>query len=117
MYKTILEIKKGQLYNNPGQKTASLISISVDENPLMHPLERKEVEDHKDSPAIQRQYYNKWGKSTDSMFNIIPTPLPDLPSLSPHGTIIYAMDPARIKDRSAYAILHAYNQKLTLIKS
>lgn len=60
MYKTITEIAKGTKYNNPQQKTARLITVSADNNPLIHPLERKEIYDNKDSPAIQRQYFNVW---------------------------------------------------------
>ncbi len=62
MFETIIEIAKGTKYNNPGQKTARHIKVSADDNPLIHPLERREINDNRDKPAIQRQYFNRWGK-------------------------------------------------------
>ena len=62
MFETIMEIAKGKMYNNPGQFTARHIKVSADENPLIHPLVRREINDNRDKPSIQRQYFNKWGK-------------------------------------------------------
>lgn len=62
MYETIIDIEKGQKYNNLNQKTARHIKVSADDNPLIHPLERKEIYDNRDKPSIQRQYFNRWGK-------------------------------------------------------
>ena len=60
MYESIIDIAKGTLYNNPEQKTARHIKVSAYDNPLIHPLERKEILDRLDSPAIKRPYFNQW---------------------------------------------------------
>jgi hypothetical protein len=62
MYESIIDIAKTSLYNNQGQKTARHLKVSAYDNPLIHPLEKKEIMDRFDSPAIQRQYFNRWGK-------------------------------------------------------
>ena len=117
MYETIIDIEKGQKYNNLNQKTARHIKVSADDNPLIHPLERKEIYDNRDKPSIQRQYFNRWGKWDDSGFNPKFVPQSQLPELSTEGHIIHAIDPARQKDRSAYAFWHALNNHLTIFVS
>ena len=117
MYESIIDIAKSTLYNNPWQKTARHLKVSAYDNPLIHPLERKEIMDRIDSPAIQRQYFNRWGKWSDSLLSPPTTSLSNLPPLSPEGHIIHTLDPARQKDRSGYAIWHALNNHLTIIVS
>jgi len=60
MYESIIDIAKLTLYNNPNQKTARHLKVSAYDNPLIHPLEKKEIMDRIDSPSIQRQFFNRW---------------------------------------------------------
>mgnify|MGYP006052881847 FL=1 len=117
MFETIMEIAKGQKYNWPGQKTARHIKVSADENPLIHPLERREINDNRDKPSIQRQYFNKWGKWADSSFNPQAVSIFDMPKLNQSGHIILGLDPARKNDRSGYLYAHAYDNKVTVVSS
>lgn len=100
MFETIMEIAKGQKYNGEGQKTARHIKVSADDNPLIHPLERREINDNKDKPSIQRQYFNKWGKGSDSTFNPQTVSIFEAPKLHPSGHMLLGIDPARKNDRS-----------------
>jgi hypothetical protein len=109
MFQTITEIAKGEKYNNHGQKTARLITVSADNNPLIHPLERTEIYTNKDSPAIQRQYFNVWGKLSDSLFQpqyIQPqdffTTSNEPSTITAH--LLYGIDPARRADRSGWSV-------------
>jgi len=117
MFETIMEIAKGKIYNNEGQFTARHIKVSADENPLIHPLVRREINDSRDKPSTQRQYFNKWGKGSDSSFNPQQISIFNAPPLSKSGHIILGLDPARKNDRSAFLYAHAYNQKVTIITS
>lgn len=117
MYDTMINYKRGLMYNNPDQFTCEVLTISADQNPLIEPKIRKYINDNKDKPSIQRQYFNRWGKDADSRFNPKTIPLSQLPDLDPQWHIIHAMDPARKKDRSAYVYWHAINNILTLIVS
>lgn len=117
MFETIMEISKGQKYNGEGQKTARHIKVSADDNPLIHPLERREINDNKDKPSIQRQYFNKWGKGSDSTFNPWQTSIFDAQKLHPSGHIILGIDPARKNDRSGYVYAHVYDGKVTIVSS
>lgn len=117
MFETIMEIAKGQKYNGEGQKTARHIKVSADDNPLIHPLERREINDNKDKPSIQRQYFNKWGKGSDSTFNPQTVSIFEAPKLHPSGHIILGIDPARKNDRSGYVYAHVYDGKVTIVSS
>lgn len=117
MYETIMDIAKWEKYNNPEQKTARHIKVSADDNPLIHPLERKEIYDNRDKPSIQRQFFNKWGAWEDSRINPTFLPQAQIPPLHHSGHIIHALDPARQKDRSAYVFWHTLNNILTVIVS
>lgn len=121
MYESIIDIAKGLIYNNPGQKTARHIKVSADDNPLIHPKIRRQINDTSSKASTQRQYFNRWGKSEDSKFNPIATSATDLnnppPTPSPQGHIILAMDPARKKDRSAYAYLYASHNQIIILES
>lgn len=117
MYETIIAIAKWEIYNNEGQKTARHIKVSAYENPLIHPLERKEIYDNKDKPSIQRQYFNKWGKGADSSFNPRKESITNNPQLAKWWHVILAIDPARKRDRSAYVYAHCYNNKVYILSS
>lgn len=117
MYHMITEYHKGTNYNNPWQKTLRYIRVSANENPLIHPKERREIMQNKDAPATLRQYFNRWWKQSDASFNLkfVKQTEMDEPSRAWH--IIIAYDPARNHDRSAYVVAHAYNNKLTILAS
>jgi len=121
MYESIIDIAKWNIYNNPGQKTARHIKVSADDNPLIHPKIRRQINDTRSKASTQRQYFNRWGKSEDSKFNPTATSIADPsnppPIPSPQGHIILAMDPARKKDRSAYAYLYASNNQIIILES
>jgi len=117
MFETIMEISKWQKYNNQGQKTARHIKVSADNNPLIHPLERREINDNREKPSIQRQYFNKWGKWSDSSFNPPTISMFEMPKLSSNGHIIMGIDPARKNDRSGYLYAHAYDNKVVIVAS
>ena len=121
MFKTISDIAKWQIYNNPWQKTARLITVSADSNPLIHPLERKEIYDNKDSPAIQRQYFNVWWKLSDSLFSpvyIQPQEFYDQHNPSTMTSfLLYGIDPARRADRSGWSLTYVEDGVATTIIS
>ena len=99
MYRCIMEIEKGKTYNNPGQFTAEYICFSILDNPLSSPMKVRYVMDHQKEPQIQREYFNKWGKLEDSLFQPIPVPFASIKT-NPNAWLILASDPARKDDRS-----------------
>jgi len=122
MYKTILNIKKGTIYDVPGQNTgrrsAQHIKFSVLENPLVSPVMMQEILADKDSPDTQREYFNKWWKLEDSLFQPKRHSIIDISEdLSQQAHIILSIDPARKKDRSGYALLHCLNGKAIVLTS
>lgn len=122
MYKTILNIKKGTVYDQPGQNTgrrsAQHIKFSVLENPLVSPVMLQEILADKDSPDTQREYFNKWWKLEDSLFQPKRHSIMDIADeLSQQAHIILSIDPARKKDRSGYALLHCLNGKAIILAS
>ncbi len=122
MYKTILNIKKGTVYDQPGQNTwrrsAQHIKFSVLENPLVSPVMLQEILADKDSPDTQREYFNKWWKLEDSLFQPKQHSITDIvEDLSPQAHVILSIDPARKKDRSGYALLHCLNGKAIILAS
>lgn len=117
MHQVILDYKKGTAYNNADQFTCEVIPVTADDNPLIEPKILQHIHEHKDDPAIQRQYYNRWGKAADSQFSLTTHKLSDIPTLNLNGFIIYAMDPARLKDRSAYTIFYAFDGHIVTLKS
>ena len=118
MYKTITNIKKGLVYNNPGQKTAIHIRFSVLENPLVSPIMKQEILDDQNSPDTQREYFNKWWKLDDSLFQAKRKSLAEISDqLSQQAHIILAIDPARKRDRSAYVFWHCLNWRLVILSS
>jgi hypothetical protein len=60
MYQQILAIKKGEKYNNKDQMTARHIRFSIDENPLVSPLKKAQIQADRDNPRNKREYYNRW---------------------------------------------------------
>jgi len=117
MHQVIMDYKKGLIYNNPNQFTCEVIPVTADDNPLIEPRILQHIHDNKETPAIQRQYYNRWGKLSDSQFSLTTHPLHLLPTIDPNWYIVYAIDPARLKDRSAYAILYAFNGHIVTLAS
>ena len=122
MYKTILNIKKGTVYDAPGQKTgrrsAQHIKFSVLENPLVSPVMLQEILTDKDSPDTQREYFNRWGKLEDSLFQPKRHSMSEVADeLSQQAHIILSIDPARKKDRSGYALIHCLNGKAIILTS
>ena len=118
MYKTITAIKKSTIYNNKWQKTARHIRFSILENPLVSPIMKQEILDDQESPDTQREYFNRWGKLDDSLFQPKRTSLSTITDeFSPQAHILLAIDPARKKDRSAYSVIHCLNWKAIIVES
>lgn len=84
MYYVIESLQNGVNFNTPNTPTARYIRVSVDENPLTHPKKRASIQTRKNEPAIQRQYYNRWGKMEDSLFNPTTIPLTNFHKYIPH---------------------------------
>lgn len=84
MYYVIESLQNGVNFNTPNTPTARYIRVSVDENPLTHPKKRASIQTRKNEPAIQRQYYNRWGKMEDSLFNPTTIPLTNFQKYIPH---------------------------------
>ena len=108
-----MDYKMGQKYNNPNQFTCEVIPVTAEDDPLIEPRILQSIRENRDDPAIQRQYYNRWGKLSDSSFSLKVHSLADIPSLNQQGYIIYGIDPARLKDRSAFCIMYAFDVKLS----
>ena len=116
MYQAIMDIEKWTTYNGPGQFTAEYIPFSIDDNPLVSPKKRLYVESKKSQPNIQREYYNKWGRLEDSLFQPIPVAMSTI-KINPDAWILLSIDPARKEDRSGWSIHHCSDGKDTVIKS
>lgn len=118
MYQIILAIKKGIEYNMKGKPTAKYIKFSVLENPLVSPLKKQQIIDNQNSPNIQREYFNRWWKLEDSLFQPKRHSFNEISTmLSPQAHMILAIDPARKQDRSAYVLGHCINGKLIIVSS
>lgn len=118
MYQIILAIKKGIEYNTKGKPTAKYIKFSVLENPLVSPLKKQQIIDNQNSPNIQREYFNRWWKLEDSLFQPKRHSFNEISTmLSPQAHMILAIDPARKQDRSAYVLGHCINGKLIIVSS
>lgn len=116
MYQTIMDIEKGNTYNGEWQFTAEYIPFSIDDNPLVSPKKRAYVETKKSQPNIQREYYNKWGRLEDSLFQPIPIAMSEA-RINADAWILLSIDPARKEDRSGWSIHHCSDGKDVVIKS
>ena len=116
MYKLIRDIRKWEKYNNPDQYSARHIKFSILDNPFASPKMVQYAIDNKADPRVQREYFNKWGKIDEAMFQY---PLISLLNVEPNTNynLIITVDPARKWDRSAYAVLLAGNKKIILLES
>ena len=120
MYYVIESLQNGVNFNTPNTPTARYIRVSVDENPLTHPKKRASIQARKNEPAIQRQYYNRWGKMEDSLFNPTTIPLTNFQKYIPHprfATAVLWIDPARTADHSGYSINVTYQGKTVTVES
>ena len=88
----------------------------MDDNPLVSPKKRLYVESKKSQPNIQREYYNKWGRLEDSLFQPIPVAMSTV-KVNADAWILLSIDPARKEDRSGWSIHHCSDGKDTVIKS
>lgn len=109
-------------FNTPTTFSAEVITVSADENPMIHPRFRSNLLSKRHLPATKRQYYNHWGKLDDSLFNptiILPHEIDRYIPLDAyqHAQAIIGIDPARTSDRSAYSITITYKQKTLTIES
>lgn len=116
MYTMICDIKLGRDYNNPGQKTGKVITVSLDDNPLVEPKERRYYLDNKDLPKIQREFYNKWWTQGDHLFQLKEIDAWKCPAID-NGVIIVSYDPARKQDRSGFAVLFIRDGKAIIVES
>ena len=109
-------------FNTPNTFSAEVITVSADENPMIHPRVRQNLISKRHLPSIKREYYNHWGKLDDSLFNptiILPHEIDRYIPLEhyPYAQAILWIDPARTSDRSAYSITITYKQKTLTIES
>lgn len=120
MYYVIESLQNQINFNTPNTPTARYIRVSVDENPLTHPKKRASIQARKNEPAIQRQYYNRWGKMEDSLFNPTTVPLTYFQKYIPHpkfATAVLGIDPARSADHSGYSVNVTYQGKTVTVES
>jgi len=112
MYKTIMQIKRGEL----SSEVASYYKISADENPFLHPRTRANINRRRTEPAIMRQYFNSWGDIGDNLFHITETDV--FPALNIEDNFfVFGIDPARMNDRSGNSLLYVQQNKITIIQS
>ena len=109
-------------FNTPTTFSAEVITVSADDNPMMHPRFRNNINSKRHLPSIKREYYNHWGKLDDSLFNptiILPHEIERYIPLDfySNAQAIIGIDPARTSDRSAYSVNIVYKQKTLTIES
>jgi len=109
-------------FNTPTTFSAEVITVSADDNPMMHPRFRSNIISKRHLPSIKREYYNHWGKLDDSLFNptvILPHEIDRYIPLEhyQYAQAIIGIDPARTSDRSAYSVNITYKQKTLTIES
>lgn len=109
-------------FNTPTTFSAEVITVSADDNPMMHPRFRNNINSKRHIPSIKREYYNHWGKLDDSLFNpttILPHEIDRYIPLEhyQYAQAIIGIDPARTSDRSAYSVNITYKQKTLTIES
>ena len=109
-------------FNTPTTFSAEVITVSADENPMIHPRVRQNLISKRNLPSIKREYYNHWGKLEDSLFNptlILPHEIDRYIPLEQynHAQAIIGIDPARTSDRSAYSVQITYHSKTLTIES
>lgn len=115
MYHIIDEVEtQSQSFNTPETFSAKVIRISADENPMIHPKNRSSIESRKHLPTIQREYYNRWGKLDDALFNPKTIPSTEIPRFIPLHLLdeaipVLGIDPARTSDRSGYSLSLTHN--------
>ena len=106
-------------FNTPTTFSAEVITVSADDNPMMHPRFRNNINSKRHLPSIKRIVT---GKLDDSLFNptiILPHEIERyIPlDLYQHAQAIIGIDPARTSDRSAYSVNIVYKQKTLTIES
>ena len=109
-------------FNTPTTFSAEVITVSADDNPMMHPRFRNNITSKRHLPSVKREYYNHWGKLDDSLFNptiILPHEIDRYIPLEhyQYAQAIIGIDPARTSDRSAYSVNIVYKQKALTIES
>lgn len=78
----------------------------------------QEILADQDSPDTQREYFNRWGKLEDSLFQPKRHSIAKLAEeMSNQAHILLAIDPARKRDRSAYVLVHCLNGKAIVLTS
>ena len=116
-FKKMIEAKK-QIETNTSNpyETISLYEVTIDDNPLVHPKTRERIMAKIKEPAIQRQYFCSWSSGWDNLFN--PKIVDNINwLLNKNWYLVLGIDPARLQDRSGYAVNFVYNNKVTLISS
>ncbi len=112
MYKTIMDIKRGEL----SPEEAAYYKVSADQNPFIHPKRRAWIEKHRDEPSVRRQYFNEWGDAGDSLFSLPEAEF--VPNVDFSRSIgVLAIDPARIKDRSGWSLHILTPNRVTVLVS
>lgn len=92
----------------------SVHTITIDDNPLISPERRRQIEAQKHLPHIRREYYCEF--VTDNESNIQVPRSQFFPDLSKWLLSIW-YDPARLKDRAWYSIIHVNEWLCTIIES
>ena len=124
-FKRMIEAKKQKEDPtiNPYEKI-SLYEVTIEKNPLVHPRTRKRIMAKKHEPAIQRQYFCSWNSWVDNLFQPkYINSIHDLldPNNKKHYNLgwylVLWIDPARLADRSGYALNYVLNWKVTTIIS
>lgn len=123
MYYVIDSVKHNTRdFNTPDTFSAEVITVSADDNPMMHPKQYRDIQSKKQNPAVQREYYNAWGKLEDALFSPTIIQPHHVNSYIPfdlynNAHIAMGIDPARKSDNSAYSISITLNNKTLTIES
>lgn len=70
---------------------------------------------NRDKPSVRREYFNEWGDLGDELFLLPKTSEPPKMSIA-DDFFVLAVDPARLKDRSGFALIHV-SDKARIIQS
>lgn len=114
--------KESNDFNTADTFSARVIRVSADENPMIHPKNRSAINAKKHLPTTQREYYNKWGKLEDALFNPRVVPSATIQNYIPIDRLqdaipVFGIDPARTSDRSAYSLQLVYKDKVVTYES
>lgn len=104
-----------------GKKNYSYYQFTADDNPLLDPVMREYVQEHKDNPTIQREYYCSFTDNTGTVFRPTKTiegkMLVD-PEIIADSHFVLAYDPARKGvDRAAFACAQVYKENILFFRS